>query len=803
MKKLIYSVIVLLLAQCGYGAALFDNFESYLLEDIFGNPVSIRPAEEATGMIWNDSLSGVDITYVQISVDPFSSSNQTIRGCTYRDDHKFFSLTDPGAGPRPKAAHAVLPTDLQIGPSDKKTVFFRVYRQTNRMGLGYVGLAEDSYQPSGNDVNMYAPFWPAEPNYCANFCVPLRIWSHTSSYPEITVSYGEDSKAWIKDHRLTDVRPADPNIRLPKDTWFNVWMIIDNATEKVDIYIKSASGPADNSNLLVAGADFLNPVTEANGLTKFVVASPFGSTSGEIKPWIYVDDIYVFDGNMLVNPKEAIAPYNPTPAYGAKDQPLSITFKWDTAIEIEPNGTSRTEPNVTGHYIYYAANSTNYGPYFVDATDGNPEPNASYGPVSFNYDDVVTWHVEEQIDGSSAGAGKNIVGPIWSFDVFKNIPTIVRGPWDKAANVGDSVVFTVDACDPAGATTLQYQWFQGISGDTSNPVTSQATSPDYTTDPIIVSDFNSYYWCQVTSRAALNSSAAQLVEKKILAKWTLDAIGTPINAIDVTGNGYGGTITAGTGNIADVTVVPGKIINAYDFNEGKYVVIDKKMARPNLFTVTAWIKIRNLNYGDSTVFGWNIPSGSSSNRASLYVESAAGATYPIGVVRFSQYIPTAIDVSQGPNGNVRVDDGNWHFVAATFDNGWTSIYVDGVIDVNSSITNYNDWPADTNMCIGTSLIKDANSRFDGAIDDVRLYSYPLDKSEIAAIYLETEPFVCTASKAADLNGDCDINFKDFAIFAQNWLVTVDYLDLSVLTQEWLDCKRYATTDPPCPGLVLP
>ncbi len=804
-KKLVCLAVILFLTQCSYAQALFDNFDSYPLVDIFGDPVPNRSAKEATGglwdgnswsgMVWNDSLTGAlaDLTYVQISVDPcVSSKNQTLRVCTYKDDHK-----DP-CDWRPKCAVATLPTALQIGPTDKKTVFFRVYRETNRMGLGYVGLAEDSYQPHGNNANQYFPWADGDPNYCANFCVPLRVWSHTSSYPEITVSYGSDSKNWVV---TSPDRPADPCVRLPQNTWFNVWMVIDNAAAKVDIYVKIASGSADVNDLLVANADFLNPVTEANGLTKFALAVPFSSTSGELKPWIYVDDIYVFDGNMFANPKEAIAPHNPTPANGATNQPLSVTFKWNTALEIDPDGATRTEPNVTGHFIYYTVNSTNYGPFFVDEVNGSPEPNATYGPVSFAYDDVVNWHIEEQIDGDSNGSPKNIVGPVWSFAVFRNVPTIVGGPWDIAANVGDSVVFTIDACDPAGANTVQYRWYKGNSGDTGNPVTVQSNEPNCPIGPIADSNFGSY-WCRVTSRAALDSSAAKLIKKALLAKWPLDAIAAPNDVNDVTGNGYNGTIL-GTGN--DITVVSGKVGNAFDFNEpAKYVVIGKTMARPNLFTVTAWIKNRDVNTGDSTIFAWREPSGSSSNRAYLYVESTAGGTitpYPKGVVRFGQYIPTAADTSQGPNGSIPVDDNEWHFVAVTFDNGLATLYVDGVSDTNSSIVNYNNWTPDANMCIGTNLIAEANNRFDGAIDDVRLYNYPLSKVEMANIYLETEPYVCTASKAADLNGDCKVNFSDFAIFAENWLITVDYPDLAVLSQEWLACMRYG--DGSCPGLVLP
>ncbi|OHB57617.1 MAG: hypothetical protein A2Y12_17900 [Planctomycetes bacterium GWF2_42_9] len=66
-------------------------------------------------------------------------------------------------------------------------------------------------------------------------------------------------------------------------------------------------------------------------------------------------------------------------------------------------------------------------------------------------------------------------------------------------------------------------------------------------------------------------------------------------------------------------------------------------------------------------------------------------------------------------------------------------------------------------------------------------------------YIRLYPVRCLQNLVGDLNGDCSVNIKDFAIFAQDWLkdaissanlngdITVDGKDLQLLTANWLAC----------------
>ena len=82
-------------------------------------------------------------------------------------------------------------------------------------------------------------------------------------------------------------------------------------------------------------------------------------------------------------------------------------------------------------------------------------------------------------------------------------------------------------------------------------------------------------------------------------------------------------------------------------------------------------------------------------------------------------------------GTVGVNDGRWHHVAGTFDGARVCLYVDGRLDMAAeapgSIAINN-----ANVFIGANAEK-PNRCWSGRIDDVRIYSYALSDSEVAAL----------------------------------------------------------------------
>lgn len=97
---------------------------------------------------------------------------------------------------------------------------------------------------------------------------------------------------------------------------------------------------------------------------------------------------------------------------------------------------------------------------------------------------------------------------------------------------------------------------------------------------------------------------------------------------------------------------------------------------------------------------------------------------------------------QGPGGSRNefsggyLPDGNWHHVAVTY--GQTtadtlSIYVDGVLAASTAVTNGWTWPPTQQLEIGKSH-DNYWKRFDGLMDDFRIYNRVLTSTEVSAVY---------------------------------------------------------------------
>jgi hypothetical protein len=132
-------------------------------------------------------------------------------------------------------------------------------------------------------------------------------------------------------------------------------------------------------------------------------------------------------------------------------------------------------------------------------------------------------------------------------------------------------------------------------------------------------------------------------------------------------------------------------------------------------------------------------------------------------------------------------DGLWHQIVVTYDeapDGNTAaiglrFYMDGVLR-GSTISN------DPNGRLGPELnhlmIGSGNDRglpsynwWGGWVDEFSIYAGVLSPARVAAHYAAWQPSSCTETinrglnLQGDLNGDCKVDFHDYAIFASQWL----------------------------------
>jgi len=117
--------------------------------------------------------------------------------------------------------------------------------------------------------------------------------------------------------------------------------------------------------------------------------------------------------------------------------------------------------------------------------------------------------------------------------------------------------------------------------------------------------------------------------------------------------------------------------------------------------------------------------------------------------------------------------GEWVHLAASCDGTSGTFYMNGRAMKTGDFTLGPD--TNTHVVIGAAEVT-GNQGFSGDVDDVRLYNYALTGAEVA--YLAAEgaaqlyvPLLDSAA-AVDIYEDEKINFKDYAVLAEDWLETV-------------------------------
>lgn len=101
---------------------------------------------------------------------------------------------------------------------------------------------------------------------------------------------------------LFDVRDGSgftPGVAIQSGIWYNVWAVINQDTDRFDVYLTSGSAGAADADKVASDAAFR--VGTANPLVSFV-ALVQGYTGAPPENKVRLDDIYLFDGVMLSNP---------------------------------------------------------------------------------------------------------------------------------------------------------------------------------------------------------------------------------------------------------------------------------------------------------------------------------------------------------------------------------------------------------------------------------------------------------------------------------------------------------------------
>ncbi|MCU0917899.1 MAG: LamG domain-containing protein [Planctomycetes bacterium] len=199
--------------------------------------------------------------------------------------------------------------------------------------------------------------------------------------------------------------------------------------------------------------------------------------------------------------------------------------------------------------------------------------------------------------------------------------------------------------------------------------------------------------------------------------WNFDE-GAGTRAADSSGHGLHGTLVGGP---AWVDGVIGKALELDGADDYVDLGNDPAFAITGPITICAWIKVKTFDKewqaivtkGDSS---WRLQRNWGQNTLEF---ACTGVPMP-GTLLGSLF------------GTVNVDDGRWHHVAAVYDGTRGSLYTDGRLDISVEVAGTLRTAHDK-VFVGANDEKPGRN-WNGAIDDVRIYSYGLTAQEVAQIY---------------------------------------------------------------------
>lgn len=217
--------------------------------------------------------------------------------------------------------------------------------------------------------------------------------------------------------------------------------------------------------------------------------------------------------------------------------------------------------------------------------------------------------------------------------------------------------------------------------------------------------------------------AGSLPSSNTAAKWNFDESsynGTSGEVVDSSGNSNNGTSHG-------VTTTTGFYNRAASFDGSSYISVpnSSSLSPTSAITISAWIKVTGGEGSYRTIVSkpsstsWTAPYGSfelrlnGANKVEFWLNDGGVTT---------NYVTSRTSIPV---------DGNWYFVAGTFDGTTEKMYINGSLDstnpLTASIATFTE-----PLVIGTNNANVVAENFVGLIDDLRIYNRALTAAEIAA-----------------------------------------------------------------------
>ncbi|MBI9018634.1 MAG: immunoglobulin domain-containing protein [Phycisphaerae bacterium] len=386
----------------------------------------------------------------------------------------------------------------------------------------------------------------------------------------------------------------------------------------------------------------------------------------------------------------------------------------------------------------------------------------TFDPGTMMHNTTYFWRIETVLGGITYATDT------FSFTTAPPDPMVTVHPISQTVQEGQSVTLSVEAIN-----TESYQWVKN-----GNDMTGE--TDDTLVIPVVNANVGEgVYQCRVSNAITDDlSEPATVVSARLIAKWDFE--GTLDDGIEdaIVWGGVGLDPNASTNIYASEDFLNGhsgnqvlnftESSNVFEITNADVACADYFNFYPQGLTVNCWVK----GTPKGTPNGYQLPVAKIRDRNGWGIGITPGGDAFLNGIYNDVFGPT-------------VADDTWHMVTATYEptEDDYSIFVNGKFE-NSH--NASALPVALNgapVIFGAeqfSYDPDTNgliygAPFKGMLDEVSIYSYAVDKFDIAQMYVDNYPGAeafCvdnTTNISADLTGDCIVDLEDFAILASEWM----------------------------------
>lgn len=448
--------------------------------------------------------------------------------------------------------------------------------------------------------------------------------------------------------------------------------------------------------------------------------------------------------------------------------------RWTTGVSYAAtlSWTTGSTAGIDGHNVYLGTD-----PELLTLQNGTPLAlgTTTYSPTLAK-DTIYYWRVDE-VD--SIG-NVLVTGNVWAFQTELSLPEIDTQPADAVGAEGGNVDLTVVATDPLSGI-LSYQWY--IDPNTANPPDPDhddelANGADYSgvkTDTLTIlglseADAGKLYYCKVSNVAGDTLTDTATVNfPRLVYYWPFEdstndakglatlntAYGTPTFGAGVVGNALilSDDTTGNNGSVAYDNVVP-------LFNPDTLAPVAAERGQS---TISFWAKSE-----DVTLFADSYFSRDNWNSLWFGQISASGGIR----TRYYPQFATGHIFDHNQDFEAGLVNGQWYHMAVRYSIGEVALFIDGVpfakIDLGpgGGVIQY-----DGAQLFNIGKHGNISYWFYGAIDEFKIYNYPLSDAEIAQEYTDGSGVAVCLDAATNIviDGNCVTDLADFAALAADWL----------------------------------